>query len=78
MAGFYKDLSDVAVTFDDGEVKTYRITAGVSISTYLAQEASRTGILNLWNKEHSVCIPVTRIREWSLSSVPIPEGEANG
>ena len=78
MGAYYKDLSDVTVTFDDGEVKTYRITAGVSISTYLAQEASRTGILNLWNKEQSICIPVTRVREWSLASVPIPEGETNG
>lgn len=45
---FHKyEESDVEVTFIDGEVKTYRITAGVSVGGHLAREAGESGILSL-------------------------------
>lgn len=64
-----KDLSDVEVTFNDGEVKVYRITAGQGISRYLAECAAHTGILTLYNAETSHGIPVANIREYQLLPV---------
>lgn len=81
MGRFYKDLSDVTVTFTDGEVKTYRITAGPSIGGYLAREAGANGVLSLFNRDMSWGIPVAAIRDWSISPVPVEEGaegEAHG
>jgi hypothetical protein len=80
MVAFHKDLSDVTITFDDGEVKTYRITASPSIGGYLAREAGSSGILSLFNKDQSWGIPLARIRDWSIQPVPVEvaEGEANG
>ena len=57
---FHKhEESDVEVTFIDGEVKTYRITAGVSVGGYLAREAGESGILSLWNAQESTAIPIS-------------------
>jgi len=64
-----RDLSDVEVTFIDGEVKTYRITAGQGVSRYLAESAANTGILTLFNAETSHGIPLTQIREYQLLPV---------
>lgn len=61
--------SDVIVTFNDGEVKTYRITASPAISGYLAANASQTGILSLFNSERSWGIPLDRIRDWEIVAV---------
>lgn len=72
---YYKDLSDVVVTFTDGEVKTYRITAGPSIGGYLAREAGAHGVLSLFNKDQSWGIPVTSIRDWSIVPVPVEAEE---
>lgn len=77
MAKFLKDLSDVTVTFTDGEVKVYRITAGPGIGGYLAREAGATRVLSLFNKEQSWGIPLTAIRDWSISPVPAIEPEEN-
>lgn len=68
---FYKDMSDVEVTFTDGEVKTYRITAGPGIGGYLAREAGASGVLSLFNSERSWGIPVSSIRDWSIAPVPV-------
>ena len=66
-----REQSDVHVTFNDGEVKVYRISAGVGISRHLAHEARTTGVLSLWNGfEISYGIPLANIREWVI--VPIP------
>lgn len=73
---FYKDLSDVTITFDDGEVKKYRISASPSIGGYLASEAGRSGILSLFNKDQSYGIPLSRIRDWSIEAVPVPDDGA--
>jgi hypothetical protein len=60
----YRDLSDVTVTFTDGEVKTYRITAGTGIGGYyLAREAGAHGVLSLFNRDQSVGIPLASIRD---------------
>jgi len=72
---FHKDLSDVTVTFKDGEVKVYRITAGPSIGGYFAREAKATGILTLWNAQKSTSIPVENIRDWTLEAVPAEDAK---
>ena len=74
--GLYKDLSDVTVTFTDGEVKVYRITAGTSIGGYLVREAGASGVLSLFNKEQSWGIPLVSIRDWCISPVPVEAQEA--
>lgn len=72
MTEYYKDLSDVVVTFKDGEVKTYRITASPSINGYLVREARNSGVLSLFNREQSWAIPLENIREWSIEAVEAP------
>lgn len=61
--------SDVVVTFIDGEVKTYRIMAGPTLSRFLAQQAGETGILTLLNGAATYNIPVNQIREYSIERV---------
>jgi hypothetical protein len=76
-AKFYKDMADVNVTFNDGEVKTYRITASPSIGGYLAREAGAHGVLSLFNSERSWGIPTSSFRDWEIIPVPVePEIEA--
>lgn len=65
-----QDLSDVEVTFNDGEVKTYMITASPAIAGYLAREAGSTGFLTLWKGDESHSIPIGNIREFKIKSVP--------
>lgn len=71
MAASRSNLTLVEVTFIDGEVKTYTITAG--IGQYLVREASQTGILVLFNDDESHGIPLAQVREYVLR--PAPEGE---
>lgn len=66
----------VEVTFIDGEVKTYTITAGIGIGQYLAREASQTGILVLFNDEASHGVPLAQVREYVLRPAP-EEGAAS-
>lgn len=73
MAKFYKDLSDVTVTFTDGEVKTYRISAGPSIGGFLAREAGAHGVLSLFNNSNAWGVPLSSIRDWSIAPVPVEE-----
>lgn len=68
---FYRDASDVIVTFTDGSTHTYRISAGPTIGSYLAREAGATGVLSLFNKHQSWDIPLTSIRDWSITPVPV-------
>lgn len=70
-----RDLSDVEVTFMDGEVKTYRITAGTSIGGYLAKEAGQTGILSLFNDAESYAMPLGNVREWIIRAVTVEQHE---
>lgn len=63
--------SDVVVTFKDGEVKTYRISASTNVGGYLVAQAGQTGILSLFNKNKSWGIPLAAVREWEI--VPVPE-----
>lgn len=74
MARERNDCSLVEVTFLDGEVKTYTITAGLGISQYLAREAAATGILTLFNDAESHGIPLAQVREYVLRPGPEPEG----
>jgi len=68
--GRNKALADVTVTFKDGEVKTYRISAGPNIGSYLARDSATTGVLSLWNRDQSFGIPVANIRDWAINIVP--------
>ena len=63
----------VEVVFNDGEVKTYIISAGPSIGGFLAREAGETGILNLFNADESYAIPLMNIREWKIVNRPDPD-----
>lgn len=69
----YQNLSDVEVTFMDGEVKVYRISAGVRIGQYLAREAAETGILTLFNDEVSHGVPLSNIREYQIKPVYVDQ-----
>jgi len=67
--------STVTVTFTDGEIKNYLISAGPSIGGYLAREAGASGILSLFNPQQSWAIPLTGIRDWSISEYVAPAPE---
>lgn len=70
-----KECSDVIVTFKDGEVKTYCISAGTKIGGYLATTAGQTGVLSLFSEDRSWGIPMTSIRDWEIVPVePAAEG----
>ena len=60
------ELSKVTVTFVDGEVKYYIITASPAIGGFLAREAGETGVLSLFNGERSFGIPMNQIRDWEI------------
>lgn len=66
--------SAVDVTFIDGEVKTYFITAGIGIGQYLAGQAAETGVLVLFNNSVSHGIPMNQIREYVIRN--LREGES--
>lgn len=65
-----QNKSLVDVTFIDGEMKTYLITAAPTVSQYLAKTAGETGILVLFNDEISSSIPMTQIREYVIRPAP--------
>lgn len=70
----YIDACDIEITFTDGVVSTYRISAGCGIAPYLAKTAGETGILTLLNGPVSHCIPVVQIREWKITQVEQDNG----
>jgi len=65
MSKYPKQRSNVTITFSDGEVKTYTISAGASIAGYLMRDASDTGIVTLRDDDAgtATCIPLDRIRD---------------
>ena len=65
-----KQFSDVDVTFTDGVVQRYRISAGITISQYLAKSAAETGILTLINDDVAHGIPINQVREYVIQPVP--------
>ena len=68
-----KQRSTVAVTFNDGEMKTYEISAGASIAGYLMKEASETGIVTLRDDDAgaAVCVPLDRIRDIQIAPIGV-------
>lgn len=70
MTKYPRTSSIVIVTFNDGEVKEYVISAGPSIGGHLAREAGDTGVLNLFNLDESYAIPLANIREWVIINRP--------
>jgi hypothetical protein len=67
MNEYPKRTSCVTVVFIDGEAKQYEINAGSGISQYLAQQVGATGVLTLLNGAQTYNIPVTQIREYSIT-----------
>lgn len=61
--------SDVIVTFTDGAVKTYRISASPNVGGYLAAQAGQSGVLSLFNDGQSWGIPLSSIRDWQITAV---------
>ena len=64
-----KQRSTATVTFTDGEVVSYEVSAGAGIAGYLMREASDTGILTLRDDDAgaATCIPLDRIRDIQLA-----------
>ena len=69
---FPKVTSNVIITFTDGEVVEYMITAGAGISRYLADNATESGVLCFWDKDDrsSISIPVSQIRHYRIEEQP--------
>jgi hypothetical protein len=57
----------VTVTFTDGEVKVYPISASPTIARYLGREMSDNGVLTLFCKKQSVGIPASQIRTFEIA-----------
>ena len=74
-----KQRSTVTVTFNDGEVKTYEMSAGSSISGFLMREARDTGIVTLRDDDAgaAVCVPLARIRDIQIAPVAAADEETN-
>lgn len=58
--------TDVEVTLMGGEVKVHTITAGLGVSQYLAEQASSSGVLVLFNGSESNCYPLSQIHSYRL------------
>jgi predicted chitinase len=58
--------SIVEVTFIDGEVIEYEISANPSVARYLARKMGETGSLSLWNNDESYVIPAHSIRHYTV------------
>lgn len=65
-----KQRSLVTVTFNDGEVRDYEISAGAGIARYLAQDSGTTGTLVLMDGDIVHGIPVSSIRDWTVRQLP--------
>lgn len=67
--------SDVSVVFTDGEVRTFRLTAGNGIAHHLMKEAAGTGVLVMRDDKtrKSICIPLGMVRHVEIQTLT-PEG----
>ena len=69
--------STVTITFIDGEVREYGISASHKIAHYLFGEASRTGFLQMRDDDSGVshCVPTAQIRDVQIKTDEVtPEG----
>lgn len=68
---YSKERSLVTVTYTDGEVVEYPISASTGITRYLAENAGMTGVLSLMDYgATSVCIPLSSVRNWTIEPEP--------
>lgn len=58
--------SILKVTFMDGEVKEYSVSANPTVVNHLAKSMSETGFLSTWDDKSSLCIPADQIREFTM------------
>lgn len=65
-------MSQIRVTFVDGEVRDFRVSAGAGIIHYLTREAHDTGMVVFRDDVAgaSTAIPVGQIRTMSLTELP--------
>ena len=63
--------SIVTITFLDGEVREYQMSAGNGIGRYLVESAAETGMLTLidFKNHNSTMVPVANIREFSINEI---------
>lgn len=63
--------SDVSVVYTDGEVRTFKITAGNGIAHHLMNEAAKTGVLVMRDdrEKKSICIPLAMVRHIEIQTV---------
>ena len=74
MSNYPTTHSIVEVTFNEGDVKQYVISASPTIGGHLTRQAGETGILSLYNADESYAIPLCNIREWKIVHRPQEEG----
>ena len=67
MSDHPKQWCKVTVTFTDGEIKVYEISAGPGIAAFLAKQAGETGVLILLNGDVSNCVPLEQIKEYEIA-----------
>lgn len=69
--GYPPQESEVEVTYIDGEIKRFAITAGNGIAHHLMKEAAQTGMLVMRDDaiKKSICIPLAQVRHISIQTV---------
>ncbi len=65
------ERSNVIVTYTDGEVKEFTMSAGPRIAGYLMQEAARSGVMVIRDDDlaQSVGIPLAQIRHVEVMGI---------
>ncbi len=69
MTDYPEKWSEVEVIFTDGTISTYSIKVGASFGRHMAQQAGRDGVLTMLCGPKTHHIPLTSIREWSLTEL---------
>lgn len=69
--GYPPQESAVEVTYIDGEIKSFIITAGNGIVHHLMKEAAQTGMLVMRDDKarKSICIPMAQVRHISMQTL---------
>ena len=69
--------SSVEVTFQDGEVRRYRMSATPAIAQWLMREAAQTGTLVLRDdaRGSAICIPMANVRHVEIGPCDDEGGE---
>lgn len=66
-----KNTSIATVTFVDGEIKNYNMSAGIGVGNWIAEQVKRTGILTLYNDSECYNIPISQVREYTIKACEV-------